>query len=385
MIKNIPYWRLSSFYWFYFATLGAFIPYFSLYLSDAGFNAIEIGQLMAVIMGTKIVAPYLWGWIADHRGSRLGIIRIGAVLAMLGYTGIFFSISFWWLFLVLMVFSFFWNAILPQFEALTFNHLSKNEHQYSWVRIWGSIGFVVAVTIMGIVFSSVSISHLPWFVWSLLGGIAFSTFLISDHSGAVHKESHQPLSHILKNKQVVALLLACLLIQASHGPYYTFYSIYTESHGYDKSWIGVLWAIGVLSEVIAFAMMPYLVKKFGLRTLLLFSLFSGSLRWLLIGFYIDNVYITTFAQIFHASTFGIYHAVAIAYIHHYFKGKNQGKGQALYSSISFGLGGAIGSLYGGYLWDSAGASMTFTISAILSFLAFMISWKYTDKENTIDS
>lgn len=380
MIKNIPYWRLSSFYWFYFATLGAFIPYFSLYLSDAGFNAIEIGQLMAVIMGTKIVAPYLWGWIADHRGSRLGIIRIGAVLAMLGYTGIFFSISFWWLFLVLMVFSFFWNAILPQFEALTFNHLSKNEHQYSWVRIWGSIGFVVAVTIMGIVFNSVSISHLPWFVWSLLGGIVLSTFLISDHSGAVHKKSHQPLSHILKNKQVVALLLACLLIQASHGPYYTFYSIYTESHGYEKSWIGVLWAIGVLSEVIAFAMMPYLVKKFGLRTLLLFSLFSGSLRWLLIGFYIDNVFITTFAQIFHASTFGIYHAVAIAYIHRYFKGKNQGKGQALYSSISFGLGGAIGSLYGGYLWESAGASMTFTISAILSFLAFMISWKYTEKE-----
>ncbi len=380
MIKNIPYWRLSSFYWFYFATLGAFIPYFSLYLSDAGFNAIEIGQLMAVIMGTKIVAPYLWGWIADHRGSRICIIRIGAVLAMLGYTGIFFSISFWWLFLVLMVFSFFWNAILPQFEALTFNHLSKNEHQYSWVRIWGSMGFVVAVTIMGIVFSLVSISHLPWFVWSLLGGIVLSTFLISDNSGSVHKESHQPLSHILKNKQVVALLLACLLIQVSHGPYYTFYSIYTESNGYDKSWIGVLWAIGVLSEVIAFAMMPYLVKKFGLRTLLLFSLFSGSLRWLLIGFYIDNVFITTFAQIFHASTFGIYHAVAIAYIHRYFKGKNQGKGQALYSSISFGLGGAIGSLYGGYLWESAGASMTFTISAILSFLAFMISWKYTEKE-----
>lgn len=379
MIKDIPYWRLSSFYGFYFAALGALIPYFGLYLSDAGFNAVEIGQLIAVIMGTKIIAPYLWGWIADHRGNRLAIIRFGSIIALLGFTGIFFVVSFWWLFLVLMLFSFFWNAILPQFEALTFNHLAKNEHQYSWVRIWGSIGFVVSVTTMGIVFSSVSISHLPWFVWTLLAGIVLSTFMISDHSGEIQKASHQPLSHILKNKQVIALLSACLLIQASHGPYYTFYSIYTESHGYDKSWIGGLWAIGVLSEVIAFAMMPYLVKKFGLRTLLLFSLFSGTLRWLLIGFFIDNAYITTFAQIFHASTFGIYHAVAIAYIHCYFKGKNQGKGQALYSSISFGLGGAIGSLYGGYLWDSAGSSMTFTISAILSFLAFLISWKYTEK------
>ncbi|MCU7837631.1 MAG: MFS transporter [gamma proteobacterium symbiont of Taylorina sp.] len=375
----MPYWRLSSFYWFYFASLGAFIPYFGLYLSDAGFNGIEIGQLMAVIMGTKIVAPYLWGWIADHRNNRLSIIRFGAIMAVAAYSGIFFSNTFWWLFLVLMTFSFFWNAILPQFEALTFNHLAKNEHQYSWVRIWGSIGFVVSVTTMGFVLSSVSISYLPVLVWVLLTGIVISTFMVIDHKGDVHKESHQPLTHILKNKRIIALLIACLLVQASHGPYYTFYSIYTESHGYDKSWIGVLWAIGVLSEVIAFAMMPYLVNKFGLRSLLLFSLFSGSLRWLLIGFYIDNVFITTFAQIFHASTFGIYHAVAIAYIHRYFKGRNQGKGQALYSSISFGLGGALGSLYGGYLWDNGGAGMTFSISAILSFLAFLISWKYTEK------
>lgn len=379
MIKHIPYWRLSAFYWFYFASLGAFIPYFGLYLSDAGYNAIEIGQLMAVIMGTKILAPYLWGWIADYRDNRLFIIRLGAIMAAIGFSGIFFSISYWWLFLVLLVFSFFWNAILSQFEALTFNHLVKNEHQYSWVRIWGSLGFIASVTTMGMVFNSVSISKLPWVVWGLLIGIAVSTFMVFDHQGERHKIIHRPLLHILKNKQVIALLLACLLVQASHGSYYTFYSIYTESHGYDKSWIGILWAIGVLSEVIVFAMMPYLMKKFTMRSLLLASLLSGSLRWILIGFYIDNALITTLAQIFHASTFGLYHAVAIAYIHRYFKGKNQGKGQALYSSVSFGLGGMLGSLYSGYLWESAGASMTFTISALLSFSAFVISWKYTEK------
>ncbi|MCK5663268.1 MAG: MFS transporter [Thiotrichaceae bacterium] len=380
MIKHIPYWRLSSFYWFYFASLGAFIPYWGLYLSDSGYSAIEIGQLMAVIMGTKIIAPYLWGWIADQRNNRLFIIRLGAVFSAIAYAGIFISNTFWWLFFVLLVFSFFWNAILPQFEALTFNHLEKNEHQYSWVRVWGSVGFIVAVMVMGVLLNSMSISKLPFVVLVLLTGIALATFVISDHTGVRHKEVHLPLLEILKNKQVVALLLACLFVQASHGPYYTFYTIYAESHGYSNSWIGILWAIGVLSEVIAFAMMPWLVKRFGLRTLLLASLFSGSLRWLLIGFFIDNVYITTFAQIFHASTFGIYHAVAIAYIHRYFKGRNQGKGQALYSSISFGLGGAAGSLYGGYLWDSVGAGLTFSIAAILSFVAFAISWKFTQKD-----
>jgi len=380
LIKHIPYWRLSSFYWFYFASLGAFIPYWGLYLSDSGYSAIEIGQLMAVIMGTKIIAPYLWGWIADHRNNRLFIIRLGAVLAAITYAGIFISNTFWWVFIVLLVISFFWNAVLPQFEALTFNHLEKNEHQYSWVRVWGSVGFIIAVMAMGVLLNSMPISKLPLVVVVLLAGIALSTFVVSEHTGVRHKEVHLPLFKILKNKQVLALLLACLFVQASHGPYYTFYTIYAESHGYSNSWIGILWAIGVLSEVIAFAMMPWLVKRFGLRVLLLASLFSGSLRWLLIGFFIDNIYITTFAQIFHASTFGIYHAVAIAYIHRYFKGKNQGKGQALYSSISFGLGGAVGSLYGGYLWDSLGAGFTFSIAAVLSFIAFAISWKFTKQE-----
>lgn len=330
-------------------------------------------------MGTKIVAPYLWGWIADHRGNRLGIIRIGAILGFVSYAGVFLSGSFWWLFLVLFVFSFFWNAILPQFEALTFNHLAKNEHQYSWVRVWGSIGFIASVTSVGLLLTSISISYLPIMVLLLLFGIALSTFVVTDHSGALHQVGDTSLMQILKNKQVTALLLACLLVQASHGPYYTFYSIYTEAHGYEKSWIGVLWAIGVLSEVIAFALMPWLVKQFGLRTLLLASLFSGSLRWVLIGFFIDSAFMTTFAQIFHASTFGIYHAVAIAYIHQYFKGKNQGKGQALYSSISFGVGGALGSLLGGYLWESVGSSFTFVMAACLSFVAFAVSWKYTPK------
>lgn len=380
MIKHIPYWRLSSFYWFYFASLGALVPYWGLYLSDSGYNPIEIGQLMAVIMGTKIIAPYLWGWIADHRGNRLFIIRLGAVFSAIAYAGIFISNSFWWIFIVLLVFSFFWNAILPQFEALTFNHLDKKDHQYSWIRGWGSVGFIIAVISVGMLLNSIAIAQLPVVVLLLLTGIAVTTLVISEHSGAVNKEQHLPLMNILKNKHVLALLFACLFVQASHGPYYTFYTIYAEANGYSNSWIGVLWAIGVISEVVVFAMMPWLVKRFSLRTLLLASLLSGSVRWLLIAFYIDNIYITVFAQIFHASTFGIYHAVAIAYIHRYFKGKNQGKGQALYSSLSFGLGGALGSLYGGYLWESAGASLTFSIAAILSFIAFAISWQYTQKD-----
>jgi PPP family 3-phenylpropionic acid transporter len=376
--KNIPYWRLSSFYWFYFATLGAFIPYLGLYLFHLEYPAVEIGQLMAVIMGTKIIAPYLWGWVVDHQANRLMMIRLGACLATMTYAGIFWVESYWWLLLVFFVFSFFWNAILPQFEALTLNHLPHNEHQYSWIRMWGSIGFVIAVTMVGVLLNSLPIVYLPHIVFLLLIGIVLSTFLVTDHSGIV-VEQQCAIVTILKNKSIMAFLMACLFVQASHGPYYTFYTLYAGSQGYNNVLIGFLWAIAVLSEVIAFMLMPWLTQRFELRILLLSSLLLGTFRWLLIGYFIDNIYLAFFAQFFHAATFGIYHAVAIAYIHQYFKGNNQGKGQALYSSVSFGIGGALGSLYGGYLWESIGASLTFTVAALFSLIAFIISWLYVPK------
>ena len=145
----MPYWRLSGFYFFYFASLGALIPYWSLYLRSLGFNATDIGNLMAILMATKIISPNIWGWVADHTGRRMAIVRMGCLISMLAFTGVFFSDSFIWLVLVIVVFSFFWNATLPQFEASTFIHLGDQTHRYSSIRLWGSIGFIVAVWGLG--------------------------------------------------------------------------------------------------------------------------------------------------------------------------------------------------------------------------------------------
>ena len=82
------YWRLSGFYLFYFATLGALVPYWSLYLKDLGFNVAEIGELVAILMATKLVAPNVWGWIADHTGRRMAIIRLASFLSLILFAGV---------------------------------------------------------------------------------------------------------------------------------------------------------------------------------------------------------------------------------------------------------------------------------------------------------
>ncbi|MEJ2179173.1 MAG: MFS transporter [Gammaproteobacteria bacterium] len=376
----MPYWRLSGFYLFYFASLGALVPYWGLYLKSTGFSAHDIGIFMAIIMGTKIVSPNIWGWIADHLGHRMLIVRVGCLLAAIAFAGVFLSNNFWWLLMVMVAFSFFWNAALPQFEATTFNYLGKSTHRYSSIRLWGSIGFIIAVAAIGSVLDVQGAGILPFVLIVLFAGIWLSSLLVPEQAAQHLPVEHGPLGQLLKRPKVFALLVVCFLMQMSHGPYYTFYTIYLEEHEYSSWLIGQLWSLGVIAEVVLFLLMHYLVPRFGLRKLLLVSLLLAALRWLMIGYFVDVLWLLIIAQTLHAASFGIYHASAIELIHRYFTGPHQGKEQALYSSLSFGAGGAMGSLYSGLIWDSMGATIAFTIACLIALLALIISWIWIHPE-----
>lgn len=370
-----PYWRLSGFYFFYFASLGAMLPYWGLYLKHLEFDVATIGTLMAIIMGTKIISPNIWGWIADHTGKRMAIVRLGSLLAAVTFAGVFYQTSFWWLAIIMVIFSFFWNAALPQFEATTFNHLRDETHRYSSIRLWGSVGFIAAVWGLGYFLEGEHIKYLPVILIILFAGIWFSSLIVPEEAAGHLPLDHEPLRKVLTKPHVLGLLSVCFLMQMSHGPYYTFYSIYMESYDYSLSFIGWLWALGVIAEVAIFMVMHKLVPVFGLRKLLLLSLLLAMLRWTLIGKFPESMTIVLFAQLLHAATFGIYHATSIQLIHEYFTGKHQGKGQALYSSLSFGAGGAIGSFLSGYTYDYLGPAVMFYGAAFVSLLAFFVAMK----------
>jgi len=371
----MPYWRLSGFYFFYFASLGALLPYWGLYLQSLGFNELAIGNLMAILMATKIISPNIWGWIADHTGRRMAIVRFGSLCAVLTFVGVFFSQQYGWLLAVMMLFSFFWNAALPQFEATTLGHLGRNPHRYSSIRLWGSVGFFVTVWSLGGLMQGQGVQLLPWILLSLFSAIWISSLLVPEEAAGHLPLDHEPLRSILSRPRVLGLLFACFLMQASHGPYYTFYSIYMRSNDYTLGSIGGLWALGVLAEVVVFILMPRMVARFGIRQLLLVSLSLASLRWIIIGLLPEHAALMLFAQLLHAATFGVYHAAAIHLIHHYFSGRHRGKGQALYSSLSFGAGGALGSFYSGYVYDYVGAGYMFLIAAALAALAWVIIYR----------
>jgi len=372
------YWRLSGFYFFYFASLGALIPYWGLYLKSLGFSVVEIGELVAIIMATKIIAPNIWGWIADHSGNRMRIVRIACLFATLSFAGVFLVKGYWMLALVMSLFSFFWNAALPQFEATTLNHLGDQTHRYSSIRLWGSIGFVVAVAVLGRAFDKTGTGLLPVVLMVLFVGIWLASLLVPEHISQHPVVDHTPLRQVLKRPVVISFLLASFLIQASHGPYYAFYSLYLSDYGYSETVIGQLWAWGVLAEIAVFMKMHAWLPRFSARRLLVIATVLTAVRWILIALFVEQLWVLVLAQTLHAASFGVFHAVAIYLTHRLFTGPHQGRGQALYSSISFGAGGALGSVMAGYLWEGAGAQWMYIAAAGIAMLASWIAWRNVD-------
>jgi len=376
----MPYWRLASFYFFYFAAVGALVPFWGLYLRDQGFTPLAIGELMAILMATKILAPNLWGWIADRTGARLSIVRLASLLSLLAFSGVFAVDGFRGIALVTVLFSFFWNASLPQIEAATFEHLGSQVRHYAGIRLWGSVSFIITVLALGALIERNGTHVVPGLVLVLYTGIWLSSLAIPNPRRPPPGPPSGSLSGLVRKPEIAALLVACFLMQVSHGAFYAFYSIYLTETGYSSTAVGSLLAWGVVLEVLVFWRMHRLLERLGARRILLVSLGLAVLRWLLTGGFAANPALQFFAQSLHAATFGAFHAAAIHLIHHYFRGHTQGRGQALYSSLSFGAGGAVGSLLSGLLWSGAGAASTFALSALAAGLGWLVVWGWLDKE-----
>ncbi len=373
-LKGVPYWRLSSFYFFYFALVGTVVPYLGLYLQHLHFSAAQIGSIAAIMMVTRVVAPMLWGWLSDLTGRRLGVIRLGSLCACISFVGMLWQTEFFWLAMIIACYSFFWNAVLAQYEVITLGFLQGVTHFYSRIRLWGSIGFIVSVVSLGYWFDWRSVADLPVVAMLLLLSIWFSSLTIREPRPLCKsKQADVGVWQVLRSRSLQSFLLASFLLQLSFGSYYTFYSVYLESLSYPQGTIGVLWGLGVLAEVLVFWIMHQLIRRFSLRRLMLATLAFTVLRWCLIGGYAQSLGVLVFAQLLHAFSFGTAHAVSIEWVRRFFRGPVQGQGQALYSAASFGAGGALGALISGWVWDTS-PMLSFAISAVAAALAWWLVW-----------
>ena len=356
------------------------VPYLPLYLKSMHLHAWHIGLLTAVMAGTKIIAPNIWGWLADRSGRRMLVIRAGclfAVLPVLYLALLDFGVMS--LAGIIFLYSFFWNAVLAQFEAVTLAHLDKKTERYSRIRLWGSIGFIVAVASLGWVFDRISIEFFPVVVTLALLAIFVSSCLVNEPVlDPVQKGNPVDRTSFwlqLRKTPILVFFLVCFLMVFSHGAYYTFFSVLMEQYQHSRTVIGLLWGLGVAAEVVLFWYMPRLLPVTGVRYLLLLCLSLTVVRWLFLAFFPQSMGTMLFAQCLHAFSFAGFHTGAIETERRLFPVYQSGKAQAFYSAVGYGGGNALGALSSGAVWHF-GSFWPFFVSALACMLAVFLVWRY---------
>jgi PPP family 3-phenylpropionic acid transporter len=372
--------RLAAWYFFYFAFVGAFAPYFTLYLQDIGQSAWEIGVLMSVPQVMRLLAPNLWGWLADHSGNRTAIVRLAAACSALGFAGFFFTQDFALMLAAMALVWFFWSAALPLVEAMTLDRLAGRTERYGSIRLWGSVGFIVSVLAIGALLDHLPADAILWACLFILASVLASALALPETKVGAGGTA-PPLGRALMRPEVLALLAACFFMSMAHGPLYIFFSIHLVDHGYDKTAVGLYWSLGVLAEIGVFLYMPQLVRHVSLRTILLASFALAVLRFLLIGWGAASATVLLFAQILHGATFGAYHAASMAALTHWFPPQQQARMQGIYGSLSFGAGGMVGGLVSGQAWDSLGAGLTYSLGALFAACGWLFVWRWLSSES----
>ncbi len=371
-----PTTRIAAFYFAYFCYLGAYAPFFTLYLAGEGFSAPEIATIQALPQFVRIFAPMAWGWLSDATGSRRGVVALSCGLTTISIGVLFLVSGFFPTAVTVATIGLCSAAVLSIVDALTFSVLGARTDRYGPIRLWGSVGFIVAVLATGALLDMAPVNKLLW----VLFGLCLATFVVSFGLPKLQVERTEhvkgSLGAILRRPEVVAFFGACTLMTVAHGALYVFYSIYLVQHGYSKTFVGLMWMLGVVAEIVVFIAMPTLVRRFSLRAILLVSFLLAGIRFAGIGWGVEWLAILVVAQILHAATFASFHAASIAAVHRLFAGPLQVRGQALYMSICYGLGGMAGTLLAGFTWESLGASLTFGISALSGLLgAMLVAWK----------
>ncbi|MGV8958808.1 MAG: MFS transporter [Stenotrophomonas sp.] len=379
----VPAARLSSFYFFYYAALGAFTPYWSLYLQSRGMTVTAISVMMSLWYATRVFAPSTWTSLAAVSPQPIRWLRLGCVLTLLTFIGFLLPQPQWALYALMVVFCFFYNAVMPQFESITLTHLGADSHRYGMIRVWGSLGFIVVVSLFGWLIERYGAGRLPWLMLPLFVLLVASSFAnrYARHVGS-HSLHADGFWTIVKRPAVLAFFIAAFLEQLSFGPYYTFFSLYMDDHGYATSTLGLMWTVGVVFELAVFFFIAHFFRRWDASWLMILSMASAVLRWWATALWPENLPVMLVAQATHCLGFAAFFASAMQLLARYFPGNLNGHGQGLFYGFSSGLGGVLGALIAGQLWPLGNGKVAFIVAGFFALLGTLIAWRFLPPRNT---
>ncbi len=363
---------LAATYFGYYGAIGVFQPYWPAYLASLGLTAGAIGGMLALFNAVRVAGPYVSARAADaivDRRRVLWTLGLSAVVASLLLTQVRTPL---WLALVFALFSFACNGLMPIVDTVAIERLAGGAHRYSWLRLWGSIGYVVCAAAMGALIGAWGPALVPWAIAAMLA----VTLLLLLCLPRVARPAPRAAALSVETgdrRALLRLLLIAFLHLTGFGAYYGFYTLYLTHYGYAPATIGAYWAFAVAAEVGMFIAAPALLARVGARRLLPVALAATVLRWVLCAAFPGSRWVMFAAQSLHLAGFALFHAVTVLIAPRLVPAGRAARVQALISGVSWGAGGIAGSLLAGWLWTAAGPRALFVAAAGLALLAFVLS------------
>lgn len=357
--------RLAFFYIATFGVIGIHMPYWPVWLKDHGLTAEEISTLIALAFGTKIFINPLFAHIADQRGERRWLILLMTAATLSGFFLFALADNFWTIFLVTALVAGSYSTIMPLIDSLTMLTAKVQKLDYGRIRLWGSLSFILAVSAFGRLLVDNSPDIIFYGVLTMSSMTVIAAWMLPDTRVEKPTDKRFTLFPLLQNKRFMVFILASALVQSSHAVYYTFGTLNWKAQGLSEDLIGILWATGVIAEIVLFAFAGRLIKYLSAMRLIALGGLAGLVRWAVIGFVgVDAVPLLFAMQILHAFTFGATHLGAIYFISGQVHPSLSASAQSLCGALVMGAGMGLSILVAGYLYGHYQAGAYFAMALI---------------------
>ena len=364
---------IALYYFAFFAALGVFWPFFSLYLAAAGLSPTQITRVLAISPVMSLVAPPLIGLIADAKGARAWLLRSSSVATAVAFQGFVVARgSRPALYATAAAFALCRAPVGSLVDATALDCVRRHGGSYGALRLWGSLGFLIAVVAGGVLLESVGLDFVLVSTGLALGLAAVCAFAMPAPPAAPSRPPTLALLEMALDEQTWLLLVAVMLAQIANGTYDACFSLHLQRAGFGSRFIGIAYAVGVGAEIALLAVSGAVLRRVGAARLLACSLATATVRWLVLARVTSGSAILCL-QPLHGITFGFYYAAAVTLVRERGGPSAPTAAQGLFAAVT-ALGSVLGIAVSGPVLERAGGEV-FLVGAGAAALATLAAFR----------
>ncbi|KQZ54850.1 hypothetical protein ASD54_05980 [Rhizobium sp. Root149] len=355
---------------------GILLPFFPAWLKSLSLNEFEIGVILTVPIILRLVSAPLAGALADRMSERVLVLIVSAVLSLMTAVLLIWAGGFWTVLIIFSLQGAAFAPFMPVLESITVMGVRRWGYRYGTIRVWGSIGFVVSTLIAGWAISHLSSRIVPE-ATALTYLLTLCAALMAPRLGrAMRAPTADPtgmrqVARLPFRSSLNLLMIGCTIVQSTHGMYYAFSGIYWQGIGFSGQEIGILWASGVIAEILFFFCAGRIVRHVSAVSLILIGSVAAVIRW--------SLFATPLS--FEASVLlQCSHALSFAFLHFGMQQKivevvHESQESSIQGTFFFYNGAflAASTFLSGLIYHSLGQNSYYVMSAVAAF-GLLITW-----------